>query len=73
MGVLRRYPVYRGVIGAGFLSSTWKAGMAFVPIAFYNGRRGFIRGKVMQVLFYLIYPVHFRYCTGLGAGYNRRD
>lgn len=58
LGLLEPYPVYRAVIGACFLSSRWKAGLAFIPIAFYNGKRGFIQGKVLKILFYVIYPLH---------------
>ena len=56
--LLRERPISRAVIGAGYLSSTWQAGLAFVPMAFYNGRRGFIRGKGLQLAFYLFYPLH---------------
>ncbi len=56
--ILRNNELLRGVIGAGFLSSTWKAGIAFIPISLYNGERGFIKGKFMKYLFYAIYPVH---------------
>ena len=47
-----------GVVGACFLTSRWQAGLAFIPIGLYNGRRGFIHGKVISILFYTIYPVH---------------
>lgn len=56
--LLREQPISRAVIGAGCLSSTWQAGLAFVPTAFYNGRRGFIRGRLLQYAFYLFYPLH---------------
>ena len=56
--LLRERPISRAVLGAGYLSSTWQAGLAFVPMAFYNGRRGFIRGKGLQLAFYLFYPLH---------------
>lgn len=58
MGLLREYPVFRAVIGSCFLSSRWQAGMAFIPIAFYNGKRGFIKGPVLKILFYAFYPLH---------------
>ena len=32
--------------------------LAFLPIALYNGKRGFIRGAFLKYLFYLIYPLH---------------
>lgn len=56
--LLRERPISRSIIGAGYLSSTWQAGLAFVPIAFYNGQRGFIRGRFLQYAFYLFYPLH---------------
>ncbi len=56
--LLRERPVSRAVVGCAVLSSTWRGGLAFVPIAFYNGERGFIRGKTLQYAFYLFYPLH---------------
>ncbi len=58
MGLLRDYPVFRAATGACFLSSRWQAGLAFIPIAFYNGKRGFIKGPVLKILFYAFYPLH---------------
>ena len=58
LGLLDNHPVYRAVVGSCFLSSTWQAGLAFIPIAFYNGQRGFIRNKFLKLLFYVIYPLH---------------
>ena len=48
----------KSVIGCGILSSTYFAGLAFIPINLYNGKRGFIKGKVLQYAFYAIYPIH---------------
>ncbi|MCR5009531.1 MAG: conjugal transfer protein TraX [Clostridia bacterium] len=48
----------KSVIGCGFLSSTFFAGLAFLPINLYNEKRGFIKGKVLQYAFYAIYPIH---------------
>ena len=56
--LLREQPISRAIIGAGYLSSTWQAGLAFIPMAFYNGQRGFIRGRFLQYAFYLFYPLH---------------
>ena len=56
--VLRDKQILRNIIGAGTTGSMWKGAAAFVPIALYNGKRGFIKGKVMKYTFYLIYPVH---------------
>ena len=58
MDLLRDRSVLRAVAGACSLPGQWRSGLAFVPIAFYNGRRGFIRGTVLQLLFYGAYPAH---------------
>lgn len=58
MYALRDLPVFRAAAGICLLPSNWKGGLAFVPIAFYNGKRGFIRGKALQFAFYAFYPVH---------------
>ena len=56
--VLRRNEILRAAIGCCFLGSRWIAGLAFIPIAFYNGCRGFIQGSFGKYLFYLFYPIH---------------
>ena len=56
--LFRDQKLYQVLIGCGVLSSRWKAGLAFIPINMYNGRRGFIRNKPLKYAFYLIYPVH---------------
>lgn len=40
------------------LGNSWWALGAFVPISFYNGKRGFIKGPVLKYAFYAFYPVH---------------
>ena len=55
---LREQKLLQALIGSCFLSSTWKAGLAFIPINLYNGKRGFIRTPAMKFLYYAIYPVH---------------
>lgn len=56
--VLRRNHVLRAAVGCCFLGSRWIAGLAFIPIGMYNGRRGFIRGTLSKYLFYTFYPLH---------------
>lgn len=55
---LRELPVVRAVVGCAALPSHLIGGMAFVPIALYNGKRGFIKGPVGKYLFYAFYPLH---------------
>ena len=56
--VLRENAVVRAVVGCAALPNHLFAGMAFIPIAFYNGERGFIKGPVAKYLFYAFYPLH---------------
>lgn len=58
MYLLREMPIGRALVGSAFLSSGWLAGLAYIPIAFYNGERGFIKGKAASLCFYALYPVH---------------
>lgn len=55
--VLRMNRLLQAVIGACLMPSRYIAGLAFAPISLYNGKRGYIKGKVKYV-FYAIYPVH---------------
>ena len=56
--LLREQKLCRAVVGSCFLPSRWIAGIAFIPISLYNGRRGFIGSKPLKYAFYLVYPVH---------------
>lgn len=56
--VLRHHRVFQAAIGCCFLASRWIAGLAFIPINLYNGRRGFIQGPFGKYLFYVFYPLH---------------
>lgn len=56
--VLREKKVAQAILGSCLLNTAWKIIPAFVLINFYNGKRGFIRGKVLKYLFYAAYPVH---------------
>ena len=44
--------------GTAVLASRWKGGLAFILLAFYNGKRGFIKGAVLKYAFYAFYPLH---------------
>lgn len=56
--VLRRNPVFQAAVGCVILPLRWIAGLAFIPINMYNGRRGFIQGPWAKFLFYAFYPIH---------------
>ena len=56
--MLRHDKLVMSVIGSCFLSSKWIAGLAFIPICMYNGRRGFVHGIFLKYLFYFFYPLH---------------
>jgi len=58
MYLLRDRAAAQAVIGCSILSSRWIAGLAFIPINMYNGKRGFIRGRFFKYAFYAIYPIH---------------
>ncbi len=58
MYALRNEPLLQAVCGCCLHSSTWKAGLAFIPINLYNGQRGWIKGRILQYAFYAVYPVH---------------
>lgn len=55
---LRRHHALRALAGCTMLPMTWVAGLAFIPISMYNGRRGFIRGNIGKFIFYAFYPAH---------------
>ena len=54
---LQKSKLLMALVGSALTS--WRAGIAFIPISLYNGERGFIHGEVMKYAFYAIYPVHF--------------
>lgn len=56
--LLRENVFFQAVVGSAMLPTRWIAGLAFIPISMYNGKRGFIRGTVAKYCFYAFYPVH---------------
>lgn len=55
---LRRHRLLQAVIGSCMLPMKQIAGLAFIPMVMYNGRRGFISGPWAKYLFYAFYPLH---------------
>lgn len=58
MYALRNVPLLQAVCGCCLHNDTWKAGLAFIPINLYNGKRGWIKGRFLQYAFYAVYPLH---------------
>lgn len=56
--LLRTKPVPRFIVGSSCLGSPVWGSFAFLPIGMYNGKRGFIKGRALQMLFYVVYPAH---------------
>jgi len=56
--VLRHQRILQAAIGCTMLPMGLIAGLAFVPINLYNGRRGFIHSSIGKYFFYAFYPLH---------------
>ena len=56
--LLRRMAVARAAVNICLLGTTWRAGLAYIPIGLYNGQRGFIKGRVGKYICYAFYPLH---------------
>lgn len=67
---LRHKALEKTVIGSCITYATWRAGLAFIPINLYNGKRGFIKGLILKYAFYAFYPAHllFLYWLRLQLG-----
>ena len=55
---LRDSLLLKSVIGCCMLPGAWIPSLAFIPIALYNGQRGFIQGSLGKYCFYAFYPLH---------------
>ena len=55
---LREHPIIQAIAGYPLFSSGIYATAAFIPIAMYNGRRGFIKHPAVKYAFYIFYPAH---------------
>ena len=56
--VFRSNQMLMTIIGTCLLPQKWIGGLAFIPIAFYNGERGCIQGPLAKYAFYAFYPIH---------------
>jgi hypothetical protein len=56
--VLRSDALAKTALGCCINLATWRAGLAFIPINLYNGKRGFVRGPILKFAFYAAYPLH---------------
>ncbi len=56
--LLKDKPIAQAVTGSCILNTGWAAGFAFVPINLYNGKRGFMSGRIAKYSAYLFYPIH---------------
>ena len=56
--LLRNDRPAQAVVGSCWLYFEWKACFAFIPINMYNGKRGFIKGRILKYAFYAFYPLH---------------
>ncbi len=56
--LLRDRRLLQAIITSSMLNNGWAAVFAFVPINFYNGKRGFMKGAVGKYIGYVFYPLH---------------
>ena len=56
--LLRNSHLLRAFLGSAILNNPLAVSIAFIPIEMYNGKRGYIRNKVLKYAFYAIYPLH---------------
>ncbi len=55
--LLRGHEAARALTGF-VLNNPWWVMPSFLIMSLYNGKRGFIKGKVLKYAFYAIYPLH---------------
>lgn len=58
MYFLRDKKIPQALICSCFEARWYMLLLSFVPIIMYNGKRGFIKGRVLKYVFYAAYPVH---------------
>ena len=58
MYIMRKDKITKSLIGSCFFSLQPVILISFLIMSLYNGERGFIKGKVLKYLFYILYPLH---------------
>lgn len=58
MYIMREEKIIKALVGCWVLPNSLWAALSCLPILFYNGKRGFINGKIAKYFFYLFYPGH---------------
>ena len=58
MYLLRNERASQAIVGSCWLYYEWKACFAFIPINMYNGKRGFVKSRILKYAFYVFYPAH---------------
>lgn len=56
--LMRENSLIRALVGCCFFARPDTVIPAFAFIQLYNGKRGYIKGRVLQYLFYILYPAH---------------
>lgn len=56
--VLYENKLMQTLLALPMLSGGFAAWSAFIPINMYNGKRGFIKGRILKYFFYAFYPLH---------------
>ena len=56
--LLHESPILMGLLGCCFLNEGAATLPAFFLIGMYNGKRGFVRGRLVKYFFYAFYPLH---------------
>lgn len=58
MYLMRETGIIQALIGCCFFARPDSVIPGFMLMQMYNGKRGYIKGRVLQYLFYVLYPAH---------------
>ena len=58
MYMLHDAPIVMGAVGYCLINESFAVMPAFFLTGMYNGKRGFVRGKLLKYFFYAFYPLH---------------